>query len=636
MAGMRGPIRLHAPDDGEPENKGQGAKRVSVRQVVRQNREQILDRFHQELKLAQLQPDGETLAMADFLRLPLSPADEKWNSFQIDTINQHLYEDSEAVGDGSRIYEAVPSPRNDGGGIDLLVRPRSDALRRTASVPAQQVTWREKVQPFLRKAAPFLVAASAVLIPMIVPRIRNYVMRFIRLRQLRRDEPNLTSGDLQTLFTEEQNLDANGIGSILRAVHKLSKRRNTNLVVHEPIVLESRNSQLNPLYADSHGRVSMLDNAGYHMARNLERGELVFVEQKRDSTIVDEVYLGSGTRLSENEDWYDFNRITKSVLDKRPVFLKASTDLAGAAAALLIMNASIQVSGGWTWQSMTLAGVSAALALFSAGMFVARTRRRLHIREQLKQSYMEFRADLPGDEYVRLTADAHGAVPELEEQQVFLLHALRPGQELFVQRNDQSEIVNIFDMRGQHLQFFDGGRRFYADVEEVDSPAMLAPWFTAVAATAGLIASGIFLGQEAPLYFVLGFFASLAALLASAFFVIHGVRKRSGRRAVLDYIIHRLKRHEAPASVPVNAPPAIEEAPAPPAPPSPHARTPPPPRRKKEPVQTAEVTVPAVEAAAPAVAPLAPAVPVATEEPANASAAQAASAEEVTPAEPLH
>lgn len=71
---------------------------------------------------------------------------------------------------------------------------------------------------------------------------------------------------------------------------------------------------------------------------------------------------------------------------------------------------------------------------------------------------------------------------------------LRPGQDLFVQRNDQSEIVNIFDLHGQHLQFFDGSRRFYADVEELDSPAMLAPWFTGVAATAGLIASGILLG----------------------------------------------------------------------------------------------------------------------------------------------
>jgi hypothetical protein len=627
MSGIRGPIRLHAPDEETEIKEPPAAKRVSVRQVVRQNREQILDRFHQELKLAQLQPDGETLALADFLRLPLSPADEKWNAFQIDTINQHLLEDSEAVGDGSRIYEAVPSPRKDGGGIDLLVRPRPGMTRRASAMAAQPVGWRDKAGPLLRKAAPFLVAASAVLIPMIVPRIRNYVMRFVRLRQLQRDEPNLTSSDLQTLFTEEQNLNADGIGSILRAVHKLSKRRNTNLVVHEPIVLETRNSKLTPLYADSHGRVSMLDNAGYHMARNLERGELVFVEQKRDSSIVDEVYLGSGTRLSENEDWYDFNRITKSVLDKRPVLLKASTDLVGAAAALLILNASLQVSGGWTWQSLSLAGVAAALALFSAGMFIARTRRRLHIREQLKQSYMEFRADLPGDEYVRLTADAHGAVPELEEQQVFLLHALRPGQELFVQRNDQSEIVNIFDLQGQHLQFFDGSRRFYADVEELDSPALLAPWFTGTAALAGVIACGVLLGQDAPLHFILGFFASLAALLASAFFLILSVRKRSGRRAVLDYIIHRLKRNEASqaavAAAPVNAPPAIEEIP--PAPPAPVATAPTrtPPRRKKEPV------VQEPPAAVPTPAPVT--IPVTVEEPANAPAAEEVGGEDSRP-----
>lgn len=62
------------------------------------------------------------------------------------------------------------------------------------------------------------------------------------------------------------------------------------------------------------------------------------------------------------------------------------------------------------------------------------------------------------------------------------------------------------------------------------------------------------------------------------------MRKRSGRRAVLDYIIHRLKRNEVPsAAAPVNAPPAIEETPPPvPVPavvtPAP-TRTPP--RRKK-------------------------------------------------------
>ncbi|MBX7059935.1 MAG: hypothetical protein K1X75_17875 [Leptospirales bacterium] len=549
------PFRLQ-PSEDEDLDLEQEADRVSIRYVLKQNREHILDRFHRELKLAQMQADGETLVIKDFFRLPLSAGDEKWIQFQIDAINEHLAQDQSAGGEGGRSYEAQRSPRADGGGIDLVVRPRMAA---PAPAPAAaRASWRERLAPQLRRFGPYLLAVSAVFAPMLIPRLRNVFLRRLRIRRLGQEEPNITSAELADIFSLEPALNAAAVSAVLSAVHGLARRRQTNLIVNEAIPLEQRSSALYPCYADSHGRISMLDNAGYHLARNLERGALIFVEQKRNSTIVDEIYLDSGERLAENEDWYDFNRIAKPVLDKRPVFQAASSDYLGAAGAILAFNAALQIGQGWTPSLIALACSGATLLLVSAVQFVSRIRRRAQIRWRLMLSYMEYRAGLPGDEYVRLAADAFGAVAALEAEQVFLLQALRPGEELFVQRNDRHEIVNLFDVRGEHLHFFDGGRRFYGELQDEESIFALGPWILSAVSLAAVGVSGILLAWQAPLALQAIFGASLAALLGSVAALVIALRRRAARKAVLDYIIHRLKGDQFRGAAAAPRPPALQ------------------------------------------------------------------------------
>ncbi|MCB1172912.1 MAG: hypothetical protein KDK39_05080 [Leptospiraceae bacterium] len=520
----------------EIELEAEGRK-ISVRYVLKQKEDRAIDRFYQAMSAAEAEADGEGLFCENYFPLALGAEDEKRIQWELRLINEHIQ--THPIDENNTEW-IVATRKNAKSNLDLTIKPaRSLKQTRVVQQAGRINSWFK--QHWL-KVTPILLGLAIALLPDVLPAIKKRIFR-IFLRKKLAQQKNINAEVLQLHFDQLGQINAKDIQSTLAYINKLASRHDINLEISGEIRLPHRNSFLRAHTADSHGRISKLDLEGISIVPHLERGETIFVEYDRNDGSIDEIFLGDGERLVENENWYDFNTINKRTLDKRSIYRVArEVYLLFAASAALAWSASHSVADGSISGPLGLFALSFLSAIIGATIIYNQIQSQDHTKDALMKSFMEYRARVDGTDFSRVRADAHGNIGELENARIFLFDSLQPGEEIFIERNDNGEVINLFDLEGDDLFFVDYTRGHNIDLEELQLGTPLAFRIAIALSFSLILVTGGLALYFSPTIWLYSFVISLvvACLLSGLF--INSFLKRRDKKVILDHILARLRK----------------------------------------------------------------------------------------------
>lgn len=511
---------------------------VAIQRIFEERKEKIIKYFYEALLTAQMEPSGDILICPSYFMPPLGKDDEQRIELEIKTINEHLLKNPLGDREG---HWGVAVSHNSAGDLDLIIKSLQTSLAKTTGKMATRFkSVGGKFKGFKGKATPILIGIGVASLPFIIPRVKRWFKNFMIKRQLGQYK-NITAIVIQDIFDRESKITSEFIQMILSQINKIATQKDKNLSIGGEIQLKSRGTLLRLSHADSHGRISQLDQYGIHIAMNLFRGETLVIETNAGNQKIKHIFLSNGRLLQENLDWYDFNQINKRTLDKRSAFGIGREWMLGLLGLILgYSSRSFFVDSFST--GIVLAGL-AVVSLLVAGSFLYNRLKKLdQTRDILMKTFMEYRASHEGMDFEKVHANARGAVPALEKLKIFLFEYLQPGEEIYIERNENSEVINVFDMEGKDVFFFDYGRRFYLDVEELEIRVPLIIRILLMGAISVFSVTSIMLVFNAPLMDQIAFPVSLALLVGAGALYLRSFLRNHRKKVVLGHILARLKR----------------------------------------------------------------------------------------------